>query len=242
MMRAAVQSAGAVNDAGGSPTDTGEHITLSKDASTGLGTRKRSASPLEAPMRAAVPRSGAMSVGAPRETKVLHAHGPAVVAGCLVAVYALAVSGTMAPSKTPAGSFPPCPLPRCELRPLTIRLPPPAEPDALTLDAHRRALFSEASARCTTRALLGPDAHPVLPYAQAPSIVACLARELQEAAVCRSASEPELNRVAELCFRLARDLEPGHATKALRGRGAVRRFLGCVLAPGLECASELSEL
>ena len=83
---------------------------------------------------------------------------PAVVAGCLVAVCALAFSGPRAPSKTPAGSFPPCPLPRCVLRSLTIRLPPSAEPEVLTLDAHRRcysrALFSEASARCTTRALL----------------------------------------------------------------------------------------
>ena len=60
--------------------------------------------------------------------------------------------------------------------------------------------------------------------------------------MCRSASEPELRRVAELCFRLARELGLGHATKALRGRGTVRRFLGCVLAQGLECASELSEL
>ena len=50
------------------------------------------------------------------------------------------------------------------------------------------------------------------------------------------------NRRCRRCFRLARELGPGHATKALRGRGAVRRFVGCVLAPGLECVSELSEL
>ena len=64
------------DDAGGSPAALGEPVTLPRDAGAGLGTRKRSASPLEAPMRAAVPSAVAASADAPRETKVLHAHGP----------------------------------------------------------------------------------------------------------------------------------------------------------------------
>ena len=64
------------DDTGGSPTAPGEPVTLPRDAGAGLGTCKRSASPLEAPMRAAVPSAVAARKDAPRETKVLHAHGP----------------------------------------------------------------------------------------------------------------------------------------------------------------------
>ena len=41
-----------------------------------MGSRKRSASPLEAPVRAAVPSAVAAGASAPPETTVLYAHGP----------------------------------------------------------------------------------------------------------------------------------------------------------------------
>ena len=64
------------DDASGSPTAPGEPVTLPRDAGPGLGSRKRSASPLEAPMRAAVPSAVAAGASAPQETTVLYAHGP----------------------------------------------------------------------------------------------------------------------------------------------------------------------
>ena len=64
------------DDAGGSPAALGEPVTLPRDAGEGPGSRKRSASPLEAPVRAAVPSAVAAGASAPPETTVLYAHGP----------------------------------------------------------------------------------------------------------------------------------------------------------------------
>ena len=64
------------DDAGGSPAALGEPVTLPRDAGEGPGSRKRSASPLEAPLRAAVPSAVAAGASAPPETTVLYAHGP----------------------------------------------------------------------------------------------------------------------------------------------------------------------